>query len=406
MSFKQICYRPLKQLIATARDGWIVVGITLLLLLAVELLAQVAVFVRLQLADAVVDPRMHADTYHGVDWAPAYFKELHSMPGFNWHPYLHWRRVPFKGEYTNIDERGLRKTWRGKNNSGKKMLKIFMLGGSTTWGTGARDDHTISSFLARLLEGHNGFDIEVTNFGTSAYISTQEVVALMRELQAGNLPDLVIFYDGANDTFGTYQNNGVAGLPNNESNRVKEFNLLLPENSKRLYRNSLLMLLNNSATYQILISVMRRTTGYELPSNLIWASDPFTPPSVDKVANEAARTYIWNVNFVKSLETIYRFESLFYWQPVIFTKDRLTPYEREQRKTVEYLGPYYEATTERVKRELSKVGKFHDIIEVFNGDGRPHFIDPWHISESGNEIVARRMLKDVAPIVQKLSRPG
>jgi len=393
----------LKRLIATARDAWIIVGLTLLLVAAVELLANLAVLVRVRLGDGAIDARMHADSYKTADWAPAYFKELHSMPGFQWYPYFHWRREPFKGEYTNIDERGLRKTWSAVKKSGKESLRIFIFGGSTTWGIGARDDQTIPSFVAKLLAGHSGLNVEVTNFGASAYISTQEVIALIRELQAGNLPNLVIFYDGVNDTFGTFQNNGVAGVPNNEYNRVREFNLLLPQNSKRLYKESLLMTLNNSATYQVLRSVVRRATGHELPSRLSWDNDSFTRPTADKVSNEAARTYAWNVNFVKSIGATYGFESLFYWQPAIFLKDKLTAYEQETRKTMIYLEPYYEATINRVKAELSSTGRFHDISGVFKGDGRPHFIDGAHLSESGNEIVAGRIVKDVAPLIQKLS---
>ena len=243
----------------------------------------------------------------------------------------------------------------------------------------------------------------MTNFGASAYITTQEVVSLVRELQAGNLPDLVIFYDGMNDTFGTFQRGGVAGLPQNESNRVREFNLLLPPNSKRLYKESLLMILNNSATYQVLRSLVRRATRHELPSRLIWDDDSFMRPTVDKVANEAARTYAWNVSFVRSISAAYGFESLFYWQPAIFSKDKLTAYEQEVRKREKYLEGYYDATTNRVKAELPNTGKFHDISGIFKGDGRPHFIDGAHLSESGNEIVAGRIVKDVAPLIQKLN---
>ena len=42
------------------------------------------------------------------------------------------------------------------------------------------------------------------------------------ELQRGNVPDVVIFYDGVNDVFSTFQN-GASGLPQNEASRVEEF---------------------------------------------------------------------------------------------------------------------------------------------------------------------------------------
>ena len=47
----------------------------------------------------------------------------------------------------------------------------------------------------------------------------------MRELQAGYRPDIVIFYDGVNDTTSAFLE-GEAGLTTNEVNRRREFNLL------------------------------------------------------------------------------------------------------------------------------------------------------------------------------------
>ena len=74
-----------------------------------------------------------------------------------------------------------------------------MLGGSSLWGFGARDDQTIPSLLARkLLE--RGISVEVKSLSELGYVSTQEVIGLFRELQEGYRPDVVIFYDGVNDT--------------------------------------------------------------------------------------------------------------------------------------------------------------------------------------------------------------
>lgn len=69
-------------------------------------------------------------------------------------------------------------------------------------------------------------------------MSTQVVIALLLQLQKGQIPDLVIFYDGVNDMYSAYQQK-VAGLPENEFNRVKEFNLSQPAKSKQLRRMAL-----------------------------------------------------------------------------------------------------------------------------------------------------------------------
>ena len=105
---------------------------------------------------------------------------------------------------------------------------------------------------------------------------------------------------------------------------------------------------------------------------------------------------------MRSIGDDYGFKTVFYWQPVIFNKDKLTPYEQEVYNDIRGLEMFYSESTTRVKALLADFEGFHDISDVFKGDVKPYFIDPWHIAGSGNEIIARRMLKDVAPITQKL----
>ncbi|MER3445854.1 MAG: hypothetical protein C4291_03015 [Candidatus Dadabacteria bacterium] len=84
-----------------------------------------------------------------------------------------------------------------------------MFGGSTMWGTEARDDFTIPSILSKKL-WRRGIRCDIVNFSGSGYVSTQEVIALLIELQRGNIPNLVIFYDGINDTYSAYQHNSIS----------------------------------------------------------------------------------------------------------------------------------------------------------------------------------------------------
>jgi lysophospholipase L1-like esterase len=316
-----------------------------------------------------------------------------------WGSYVYWRGAPFKGIYTNIDEQGLRKTWSAPENENslvKKRMKMFMFGGSTLWRTGGRDDETIPSFLAQMLAREWGINANVVNFGSGGYVTTQEVIALLRELQQGNIPDLVVFYDGVNDTFTALQNRGVAGLPQNEANREREFNLLRPDNIKRLYKETLLVSFTNSATYQVLVALIRRITGYDL-----FGSSPPFPSSPSQAGYEVARIYNWNVTFVKKLGEIYGFPTLFYWQPAIYNKDAPTAYERRVLQSNTELARYYKAATKEVNVGLSGLAGFHDISDVFTGDRKPYFIDAVHITGAGNAIIARRIVKDVAPIIQK-----
>lgn len=166
----------------------------------------------------------------------------------------------------------------------------------------------------------------------------------------------------------------------------------------RLYKEALLSAFTNSATYQVSRSLLRRISGND-PLEIKESWDP-GPPA--RVGAEIARIYAWNMRFVQKLGAAYGFETIFYWQPVIFNKNKLSRYEQEQYKEQSSLKRYYEEATRRVEASLAGFKNFHDISDVFLGDSQPYFIDQWHITGAGNEIIARRMLKDVAPIAQKL----
>jgi lysophospholipase L1-like esterase len=272
------------------------------------------------------------------------------------------------------------------------------MGGSTMWGTGARDDETIPSIVAQVLTQEHQLGVEVTNFGASAYVSTQEVIALLRELQRQNKPDLVVFYDGVNDAFGAYQHRGVAGLPNNESNREREFNLLRPGHLGRLYREALLVTFESSSTYQVVRAIARRATGRDVFRVEL---DRFAARPSDQVASEVARVYAWNMKLAGSLGQTYGFKTLSYWQPNVFTKDQLTSYERMVWSKGKELEVYYAQARDAVAALLVDVDWFHDISDVFRGDAKPYFIDDVHVTGAGNRVIARRMLKDIVTIANK-----
>ena len=78
---------------------------------------------------------------------------------------------------------------------------IWMLGGSTTRGETDFDERTIPSLLSKYLnsDGSN-LHFTVTNFGTDSFNSLLETKYLEKLfIESPSMPDLIIFYDGAND---------------------------------------------------------------------------------------------------------------------------------------------------------------------------------------------------------------
>jgi lysophospholipase L1-like esterase len=94
--------------------------------------------------------------------------------------------------------------WRRTINStgpGCEKLELWMFGGSTLYGTGVPDWATLPSFLSRDLNSAQLGCVVVTNFGVEGYVTNQEVMLLMEQLKIGRHPNIVIFYDGVNDSY-------------------------------------------------------------------------------------------------------------------------------------------------------------------------------------------------------------
>ncbi|MBZ0307111.1 MAG: SGNH/GDSL hydrolase family protein, partial [Anaerolineae bacterium] len=114
-----------------------------------------------------------------------------------------FRSVPFKGRYLNIDPMGYRIS---SNNApwppDKSAYNIFVFGGSTTFGTGVADDHTIPFYMQQQIQAaYPTQKLYVYNFANPAFVSSQERMRFESLLRDGYVPDAAIFIDGLNDFY-------------------------------------------------------------------------------------------------------------------------------------------------------------------------------------------------------------
>ena len=385
MNIKQFYCRVFPKI----RYIWGIASITVLLVICIEMLSSLILASVIPNKNVGYDARVNADTYKEQDkiWLKDYYKEFlrtHVL----WKPYVYWRYAPFKGRYININENGLRKTW----NNDKKPLdispskRIFVFGGSTMWGTGARDDFTIPSFVSRILNLEKGLNVEVLNFGQSGYVTTQEVITLFILLQNGQVPDLVIFYDGVNDCFSAFQNRE-AGIPQNEFNRYAEFN---SGNSILISVKNLVL---NSATMRLPKGFINRLKRRSIVSENRVFSDKDSSGAEQRLFEKVIETYQINMRFIDQLAREFKFKTLFYWQPSVFSKDTKTEYEKVQ----ELARFEVRDTFLRINRIAGKLTypNFTDLSNMFQDYKEPLYIDEFHFGEKGNEIIARRMVQDI-----------
>lgn len=112
-------------------------------------------------------------------------------------PLVEYRLPAHAGHSLTISEQG----WRG-NGTPQELeapgTKVFVFGGSTTFGIGVADSETLPAQLGEVLKAA-GKDVQVFNFGAPSYYSTQERILLERLLTAGIRPDVAVFVDGLSD---------------------------------------------------------------------------------------------------------------------------------------------------------------------------------------------------------------
>jgi lysophospholipase L1-like esterase len=125
-------------------------------------------------------------------WAKELFAERERGRGER-DPVTGWRNRDFDGKYLTVRD-GRRASYAPE---GAKLV-VWFFGGSTMIGTSQRDDHTIPSVVARLAE-QDGILIRPVNFGVESFNNYQETLAFAGALANEDRPDLVVFYDGAND---------------------------------------------------------------------------------------------------------------------------------------------------------------------------------------------------------------
>ena len=253
--------RRIRPILRFLRTAWSIAGITLIAILLTEAGFRLVFAIKDHFgAVRQPDPRVIEQGYGGQPWVVQHQRELEQLQD-RWQPYVYFRQKPFSGQTIAIDQDGLRLTWQPPpvpaGPAEPRAFKVLMLGGSSLWGYGARDDRTIPSIIARSLH-QRGYRIELRNLAEIGYVSTQEVVALLRELQSGYRPDLVVFYDGVNDTTSAFLE-GEAGVTTNERNRRAEFNIR--QSPGRLGTALLARLIEDSASYRFARVIGRRLTG-------------------------------------------------------------------------------------------------------------------------------------------------
>ena len=212
-----------------------------------------------------------------------------------------------------------------------------MFGGSTMWVRAARDDETIASWLQHMLDSRHSC-VDVTNMGQNGYVNTQEALLLAEQLQRGDIPNVVIFYDGYNEVFAA-EDDGTAGLTYDEATRFREFNLL--NYSGSLFKQAAIRFVLDTGVGELAKGILIRLA----PSSYVedkqqTCSYRRARAKAARLASDAqlqesiVRLYVLNKIFIDALAARFGFRSLTYWQPWLLDKNKLTAYEMSQEERI------------------------------------------------------------------------
>lgn len=304
-------------------------------------------------------------------WAKQYFNDFEHLEK-EYYPFYEWRRKEYKSEFINISKDGIRKTWNPECK--ERVNKVFVFGGSTIWGTGARDEWTIPSLLSKNLNKLKSTYF-VVNFGDSGYVLTQEIIILLLELRQGNFPDYVIFYDGVNDVLSTFEN-GNAGL----IHHYDRWKMKLDMDAKIFNAMTKEAIMDYSKIYYYIDYIINTYIKREQAFN-------YTDGELKKLAQQIIEEYRKNIDLVERLSQSYGFRYIFLWQPVLFTVKPKTEEEQEalavRPRGLEQLYIYTYELAEKLNAR-----NFYNLSHIFDGKTETFFIDYCHIGEKQNQIVA------------------
>lgn len=290
-------------------------------------------------------------------------------------PWVEFSFMDFRSTYVNVvDHRRVSIPYRSDSAAGDRSdsaagdrpdsaarnpLRIYFLGGSTTYGFDVTDAETIpSAFVRAYREKYpGGPPIRVFNLGMPFYYSYQELILLADRLFRDEHPDMIVMLDGLNDCYGA----GAA---------IDRVPVPPPNTGDRLLPGEV-------------VDTARRPKSYnDLPRGI----------SADSGCSLVAARYLDNIRHAHQLTEINHIPLYCFWQPV--------PYYHYPNRANDPICTH---------TEQPRFGKIYPIIRdsaahipylFFLGDllqqekGLP-FVDEIHYSPSFSRSIAEEMLNRI-----------
>ena len=302
--------------------------------------------------------------FEDPEWAVQHFNEFNSLET-DYKSYYGWRRKDFKGETITIAD-GIRTTYPyQKVNNTDSIKTVLFLGGSTIWGTGVDDLHTIPSYFNKK----NNSNYNSINLGESGYSAYQSLEYLRLQILNGLSPDFIISYDGVNNS------------PSN-----------LPGPFHHARENQLKQILKGADRHQKVFHFMKYTR------TLLAQFRQESPPAIKKPISSnrnisAATELLDSWSEMKKIANYQKAEFICILQPNIYAGNPdINNLKNIELRKLDYT--YYRDVRILLQTEkyLHLENNFIDLTQAF--DNMPNtYVDFCHVSSLGNEKIVDLLLE-------------
>jgi hypothetical protein len=333
-----------------------------------NLLAAVLLHLEASLDRPSLDSRASLPNYRGIEWANTHFREFWELVPAH-RSYVGWRRLPYRGETIEIDDNGIRKTYADPAATPAKTIAFF--GGSTMWGSGSDDEHTIPSAFAKTHPQYRAI-----NFSETAHTAHQNLNTLVQVLAGGLQPDVVVFYNGSSEI-----NKCRVGLSAFSMTDEPEIRVLLERERDGFKGIESLW----SVFYPV--QLFERRLRQSVEARLRGGGDRHDCDADPGKAELIARTLLWDWLAAKRLIEGYGGRFVAALQPVAyFSQTRLDHIHLDERLREQYQSVY--SNYDRLISGLPELQhNFLDLRGAFHRD-EYIYIDPDHAGPNGNAIIA------------------
>lgn len=306
----------------------------------------------------------------------------HQVPSISdYQAYVIWQTARPIEKTRTVAADGLRLTYYSHCEAGE--FTIWMFGGSNLWGQFNIDQETIPSLIAKHYD-ESGHRVCVRNYGQIGWASTQEVIKLMLELKrAERKPDVVIFYDGAVDSFLPYESDMV------------DVHMGFPTFKKKFES----WRAGDQAGFEYLRSTNTYLGLQWIATKLKINNDAGVPRSIsgEQAAAMAQRTldnYERNMKIVEILAGHYGFHFECFWEPWLLAELKpLSPEEELIRIGVKEKTPGLAALMSTTYGLFRTAKQPHLVYlgDIFKDHRETLFLDRTHLTGEGNQIIAERI---------------